>query len=364
MIVAFTLIINGCATSPAASGSLWGDLQQINSQNIKQLSEVYLYRSTIDNSGIVAIDYNSSEDHLRLIQENKFISSIYLQNDQAQKNLYLGLPVSKALHFIDNGNKVFGARNVVLRDEGFGVLERIDGIGVWNSDSGSLEECFSKPCDNSDISEKDIYLTGAVLDSQKKWLLVYDEGSTVLTNLRSDSLGGISPIEFSGESSLIAGIVFNEQGTYEAIAYRSGKTEVQPLDSLIMYKKVITEGKTENNFSQIRLRFSGNGRYLAQIQGEQVLISLISVFGRSPLIADLPVNEADSLQFDSDSQILFVGTKQSIVVINIKEGKIITTLDTPFLSTFEVTNDGMLLLWGDEVGEVHFMGIKNKLPEK
>ncbi|MPM06314.1 hypothetical protein SDC9_52613 [bioreactor metagenome] len=360
MVVGFIFIVNGCASGPAASGSLWGDLHLINSQNIKQLSEVYLYRSTIDDSGIVAIGYNSSEDHLRLIQENEFISSKYLLNDQAQKTLYLGLPVSQVLHFIDNGNRVFGARNVDLQDEGFGTLERISGIGIWNSDSGNLEECFSASCDNSTISKKDVYLTGAVIDSNKKWLLVYDEGSTVLTKLRSDSLGGITPIEFSGESSLIAGIVFNEQGTYEAIAYRSGKTEVQPLDSLILYKKVITTGKAENNYSQINLRFSGNGRYLEQIQGDQVIISQISVIGKSPLIAEFTIEGARSLQFDIRSQLLFVGTKQSISAINIKEGKIIATFETPFLSTIEITNDGKLLLWGDEKGEVHFWGVENK----
>ncbi|MGD0752476.1 MAG: hypothetical protein ABSA23_13855, partial [Anaerolineales bacterium] len=66
---------------------------------------------------------------------------------------------------------------------------------------------------------------------------------------------------------------------------------------------------------------------------------------------------AQLLAFDRSEQLLFVGTNDAISVIDLAEKSTLTTISTAGLTTFTISSDNRLLIWGDSKGAIHIWGI-------
>jgi hypothetical protein len=358
------LSITSCVSSQAESDNSYArNLRAIEADNIGQLKEIDQYSVSNDSSAIDAINYYPAENRLRVLQTSGILHTYYPGKNLPDEEIDVSLPNSTSLTFDSSGNKILGAKQIEIRDDGLGEMEMLAGIGLWNAETGDLEQCIYSSCDES--GDGFLNKIGATVDLQNQWVLTYSLRSLGITSLTGKQIDSTSYFGDSDTSAAIAGVEINSASTAYVIAYRNGKTEIDPLqggisffDIFLTITKTITDGEAGADIPRIDMRFSMDDHYLAQLEGDRVLVWSLPVIGKAKLIFDNSFSGAKVISFDQSGRLLFVGTDQNIFVIDLDQKQTLAKLDTTDLTTFFVSEDNKLVLWGDNQGVLHILGVK------
>ena len=103
------------------------------------------------------------------------------------------------------------------------------------------------------------------------------------------------------------------------------------------------------------LEFSPDGKWLANITDDGINVWRINILKTHRL---LDFKSANIIAFSSDSELLFIGTNDELVVYNLSAKEIIYKIKTPNIESLSISNGNQILAWGDSSGFIHILGIR------
>jgi hypothetical protein len=162
----------------------------------------------------------------------------------------------------------------------------------------------------------------------------------------------------------IGHIAYDHVNQRYAIIYQEGRVETESLAqinvgpfSFSSFSTGLTEG-TEGEFADIPVAlFDPSGNWLAYIRADQLIIWRFDQNSRQPFF-ETEIHDAHSLLFDQTGKLLFVALKDKIVILDVSQKKMVAEYSTPGITSFNLSEDNRLLIWGDESGAIHIWGIE------
>jgi hypothetical protein len=270
----------------------------------------------------------------------------------------------KATQFSADGNLLIGPTGHIFKTNEITnhSVEYIVGIAAWDMKTGELIKCLSLPCYKppSEITEGDI---GAIVDQTGKWIFIYDESSVSILDLFGDTPSqGI--LVNSSESDYwwnIGRIAYDQVNQRYAIIYQEGRVEVRKLDpkniGSFSFSTILAEGK-ENEFSDVpAAMFDATGKWLAYVRANQLIIWKTDQHS-GQMFFNKEIHNILSLNFDRTGKLLLVALKDKIAVLDVAQKKVVAEYSTPNITSFDISQDNRLLIWGDNLGAIHIWGVR------
>ena len=275
----------------------------------------------------------------------------------------LGISSTVGAGFDETGNLVIGALHDEIRENDFGEIEHfIGGVAVWNTETGSLARCVVFPCGKTTPSPQmqRNFISGAALDPQGQWIVSYS-GLRISVEDIADIETAYSFSEGNpGNMRYIALITFDPTSGRYAIAVQEGEIIIEKIGKeLTWFAPKIHLGtyKERERHEITGLSFSPDGKWLARIQDD--VVSLWKVDARKgELYTEHYIPDGRLLAFNPSSELLFIGTKETIRIWDIRKMKFIGELNAPEITSLSVSADNKLLIWGDKSAILHIWGIQ------
>lgn len=349
--------------SPVEGNSFTNALLPLDSMPAK-LNEIMILNLTLQRGPVWAVQY--------LIETNNVVG-VYGDDGRVvkwslnQENVVLahelGIVGPKALQFSADGRLLIGPTGHILKTNEFTnrSVEYITGIAAWDVETGKLIRCLSSPCYKSspEITEGDI---GAIVDYMGKQVFIYDESSISILDLLGEtpSQGILVNSPDSDYSWNIGHIAYDQVNQRYAILYQEGRVETKDLIpnniGSFNFSTLVEKGK-EGEFLDIpAAMFDPSGKWLAYIRADRLIIWELDKHSES-LFFDEEIHNAFSLDFDQTGKLLLVALRDKIAILDIAQKKVVVEYSTPNITSFDISKDNRLLIWGDKFGAIHIWGI-------
>ena len=316
-------------------------------------------------------------DPISLIQHNLVLNRLTVCSEQTKKVFLFAIDRKETIsqHIVDVPN----LRILGVNEEGDKLLIGMSGItwneqgkprqyyhwvALWNILSGSIDECFSGSCtekrtDPDKIENADI---GAVMDAET--VVAYDEYSYRTAILSPEGGGGVALVN-SPDSDYwwhIGKIAVNSDQNRLATVFQEGKIELYKIseNNILPFAWVafLEHGK-KNQLQPIQdAAFDPSGNWLAIVRGQDLINWRVKGWKRE--VFREQIGNVHGIRFNPLGELLFIIRDDAIIVIGIKEKKAVFEMQTPGITSLEISNDNRLLFWGDENGTVHVWGILAK----
>jgi len=329
-----------------------------------QLTEIYGLNPTWESGSVWAVQY--------AIEQNRVYAAygddgrVVEWGLDTRKVLVIhksGIASQQGLQFSDDSKLILGPTGQIAEKSQY--TERfnnfISGIAIWSVQTGDLVKCLSNPCHQvpSKHSGEEI---GAIMDTPGTHVILYSEfGLNVL-----DLTDKIPPqgILINGPDSEywwnIGRVAFDSFHQRYVIICQEGRIEMAsiapPRNGFFRGVDVLIEGK-KNELSDIPAAvFDPSGSWLAFIRGDQLAIWKIGGHSGDLFLEDR-INTAFDLLFDKTGRFLFIASKDKIDVLDVDRKIMAAGYSTPKITAFDISEDNRLLIWGDENGILHVLGI-------
>lgn len=326
------------------------------------LTELAVLKPTWQSGHVWAIQYSIGKNNVfaaygddgRVVEWSLDTKDIVVTHD-------LGIVSPKALQFSGDGRMIIGSTGSVNTESEYTSrpIEYLTGIAVWSTETGEIKQCLSNPCYEPPFENSEGE-TGAVIDSTGRHVFLYSDVSISIFDLVGElPLQGI--LVNSPDSEYwwsIGRIAYDTQNQRYAIIYQEGLIELRNLiqNGLINFTTTLIGGN-KNDFSEIKAAmFDQAGDWLAYIRGYK--LTIWEMGQRSgKLFFDEEIPTVFSLLFDQTGMFLFVASKDKITILDVDQKSVVAEYSTPKITTFDISEDNRLLIWGDEGGNIYVWGI-------
>jgi WD40 repeat protein len=346
----------------ASSSSYTNTYLPLDVTTVKRVQEVELLSSKHSNESIGQMRYNSLNNKLVVVEEGKIIEwDIETGIIIRQANLAL----LSALDLDITGELMLGARHHIQKDDIYGNLqEYYAGVGVWEWDKSKLVRCITKFCDASDEDVNlGFELLGSDMDDNANWILTYTQGTFSLVDLDGSNSPVTTIVSYPDRWRTIANAVLSPSGFRYAVAYQQGDICVADYDTLksqwpISCNYTFGEYNDGDILSAPVMVFSNQEHILAIIVENQLLVWDITA---EEILIDIKMDRGKALAFDPLDEFLIAATDKSLQVWDISASSRVAEFSTPKVTSVLVSDDGKLIVWGDELGIVHVWAVPNSL---
>jgi WD40 repeat protein len=231
----------------------------------------------------------------------------------------------------------------------------VDGIKVWDTATGKLAFCVTLCSEKAQINRSPDYI-GAGIAPYGSRVFEFDKIGLGIDNIKTNKSSIVLLSDPDWYWHYIGRVVFNSTGNRYAVAYQEGAVKVYRIGILGIFSPEMGKNVDKNYKSISALTFSPNDKWLARIRDGKVTVWKVSETNGT-LQYESTFPNAQLLAFDRSEQLLFVGTNDAISVIDLAEKSTLTTISTAGLTTFTISSDNRLLIWGDSKGAIHIWGI-------
>ena len=329
----------------------------LDSENIGKLEEVSSWN--IMNAPISLLKYNNPSNNLIAVsEENKKIVKLDVQTGKTTSYDIENVSNFRAIGFDAKGEKLLGAGlRVDLKNLG-GVKGGIDWLALWDVNSGLQLECVIGFC--SDSASLELNLTGSSADLDNGIIVDFSEGGYSI-NADKYSGGALINSPDADYQWRIGNIAIDSHNKRLAIVYQEGRIEltaIKPYD--IGNFSIIGPALEKGDKGQLQpvhaALFDRTGKWLAIVRGEQ--LSIWDVDGWFKKVVYLEnVGVIHGIGFSPSSKFLFLATDDKIKIINLDKNKLEAELDSPNITSLDISEDNRLLFWGDKNGTIHLYGV-------
>ena len=329
-----------------------------------QLAEILTLDPTWSSGPVWAVQYLMKTNHVfGVYGEDGRVVRWSLDSENIVVTHELGIAGPKALQFSGDGSILIGPTRRISRVNEYTnrLTDYMTGIAAWDMETGKLLLCLSFPCDGStpEFAGGDI---NALIDVQGKQVFIYDETSIRITDLSGNSPSQVILINSPDMDYWwnIGNIAYDHVNQRYAIIYQEGLLEIDHLTPNKIgpfgFSTGLTEG-TEGEFADIpAAMFDPSGNWLAYIRADQLIIWRFDQNSRQPFF-EAEIHDAHSLLFDQTGKLLIVALKDKIRILDVVEKNVVAEYSTPGITSFSISGDNRLLIWGDEHGAIHIWGI-------
>jgi WD40 repeat protein len=340
-------------------------LSPLNSLSVMDMSELKeLDTNTVVGSVGIARYFPEKNTLLAVYIGDGFLRAWDIGDAKVVSEQNFGIISNVGLDFNESGDLVIGAMLHKITENDFGELaEYIGGVAVWDIDAGDLIKCVVHPCDKFSSSWQRDAISGVALDSQGQWVI---ENREIWISV-SDITGSETPYSFSeseNEDPRYAGLIAIDSNTGRyGIAFREGEVVIGDIGKrgpTQAFSKIFLGTYEKGTRHEITaLNFSPDGKLLARIQDDNLTVWKIDTLSGDLYFAH-NIPHSHLIAFNQSSDLLFIGTNDLISIWNIKEMEFIGDYATPNITSLSVSSDNRLLIWGDQKGVVHILGVLGK----
>ena len=346
----------------------------------------------IGEKGILKLDSKSpivfisnelgNNNELLIVNQNGQVHQTNIDSGKILKNLHLGNDVWPGSVSYSNINGSYllvpgGIIDIVETTPPDDVFYRdeliFNGYRIWDLEKEKIVECRGPGCASwggrpGDTSPR----AGFLLSPNENLLVDYRTTDVRWRNY----VGTISDIEFDYifiEDYHIGKVVFNNAGNLLALAAEEGLIQIHQFPEIKRIERKIGSGgslvfgvlskKNLSNIDNIAknisdLKFSNTQNFLAEVWGNNIVIWDITRFTDKPLFS-FQLQNTNVIEFSIFDDMLIAGTNEGLVLIDIKKQRIATNYPVGEVTQLLLSQDGTLLFWGDDKGDLHIWGIGN-----
>jgi len=329
-----------------------------------QLAEILTLDPTWSSGPVWAVQYLMKTNHLfGVYGEDGRVVRWSLASENIVVTHELGIAGPKALQFSGGGRILIGPTGRISEVNEYRnrLTDYVIGIAAWDMETGELLECLSFPCDDSTPEFAGGKLD-ALIDVLAKQVFIYDEASISIIGLQGDSPSQGIIINSPDEDYRwnIGHIAYDHVNQHYAIIYQEGRVETTGLNPRkvgpFSFSSILAKG-TEAEFADVpAAMFDPTGNWLAYIRADQLIIWRFDQNSRQPFF-ETEIHDAHSLLFDQTGKLLVVTMKDKISILDVIEKNVVAEYSTPGITSFNLSEDNRLLIWGDESGAIHIWGI-------
>ena len=330
----------------------------------KGLTEILALKPTWRSGSVWAVQYSIEKNAVfSAYGEDGRIVQWSLDTENIVITHKLGIVSPKSLRFSEDGKVTLGSTGLVYKESEYTghPIEHITGIAVWSTETGELIRCLSLPCFESppESTEGEV---GAVVDPTGQQVFIYSEHSISILGLAGDlpSQGIFVNSPDSDYWWNIGQVAYDDLNQRYAIIYQEGRVQIKDVIpnnvGPFSFSTILTEGKKGELSNIPAAVFDPSGTWLAFIRGDRLAIWEIEQ-NLGKLFFDDEIYTAFSLLFDQTGKFLFVAARDKITVLDIAQKNVVAEYYTPTITTFDISKDNRLLIWGDENGIIHVLGI-------
>jgi WD40 repeat protein len=272
----------------------------------------------------------------------------------------LSLVSSTGLEFDVAGDYIIGPQYSQMRDDDYYMQEYIGGVGLWETTSGNLVLCLDSIC-NEPLGSENLQDIGAAIDPTGTKVVVFDHNVFLLIDIKTsnssinlvnspENIFGLTSWEPLGKS------IFNRDGEKLYIARLLGTVNVS--GGFPDLRELIS--KTSEVYMPVEaIALDSEDKHFARIQGGRLNVWQLGLFNNQ-LLYESEIPNGKLLSFDKSGDLLFVGTENTILILDIENQKLIKEIPAIDLSVIFISPDNRLVFWGDKNGIIHIWGIPVK----
>jgi hypothetical protein len=370
LLICILLLLTGCNSHSDAEGLTQNEFSKkfipLTVGNISELEEVYAWKINERGDPISLILDNLDLNRLTIISEqSKILNFFSIDRGVSIGQQSIDIPNLRILGIDETGEKLLvGMAGQRLNERGV-LQEYFHWIGLWNSTSDSLDECFTGFCEGEliDLDKIANAYIGATLDNET--VVTYDEDGYSVTKLSPDDGGGIALVNSPDANYWwhIGKIAINSQHNQLVIVYEEGRIEIRKIHSSenwpLGMANVLAKGD-KNQLETIEFALiDPGGNWLAVVRGKHLSIWSIGSWIKRETYQD-QIDSLNNIKFNPTGELLFLALDNQIRIIGLNEEKSISSIQTPGIKSLSISDDNRMLVWGDENGNVHVLGIPIK----
>lgn len=325
------------------------------------LAEIDTWAIMENEESISLIQYNIVSNELTVISEQTGKVVLYaIGTKDAIYQHVVDIPNLRVLDIDDNGEELLVAMSGQTWKEEEKPREYLNWIAIWDTTLNSMTQCFSESCiaeltDPDRIAIADI---GAIMDADT--MVVYNEDSYTVTILSPENGGAVSLVNSPDAEYWwnIGKIAIDSENNRLAIVFQEGRIALvkisEPGNWPLAWIDVLEQGE-ENQLQPIQdVIFDPSSKWLAIVRGEELVIWQVSGWKRE--VFRERIGNVQGMRFNPSSELLFIGKDDAISVISLEERRVIFEMETPAITSLNISEDNRLLFWGDKDGTIHVWG--------
>jgi WD40 repeat protein len=324
-------------------------------QDLRKVEEIDSWK--VMDEDISLLKYNILSNQLISVNEqNKKIVVLNIDTGETNIHRILDIPYFRIVGIDAKGEKLFGAMLSKNPSTGERSPAYLQWIAVWDTGTGLQTDCITDPCTETKYKSTDL---GATIDYSGKTIVVFGEDSYMLWQLSN----AYSSIVWENNPDAdywwhIGKIATDTPGNRVAVLYQEGRITLEPIVRHWPLIHVIELQKgIENELKPIHFAlFDQSGKWLAIVRGNQLSVWNVGNWAKK-IVYQEEVGAIHGLSFNSSGTLLFLGTEDKVRVIGLAQKDLIAVLNTPDITSLDISEDNRLLFWGDETGTVHVWGI-------
>ena len=264
----------------------------------------------------------------------------------------LGFYISK------DGNSLFGP-NQRLDNFNSDPDKLISEVSIWDINDNLNPTCV----DLCVPGDEEYYhsIRGTVISPGGNLVLVYYPFWYELFDLEKNEGYQIALSQDADFYVDIGNMAFHPSNKKLAVSFREtalpwyGDVEIIGLHGPIPFFTRVFKDKSSNTLQYIKaLEFSPDGKWLANITDDGINIWRTNIFKTHK---SLEINTANIIAFSGDSNLLFIGTNNEIIVYDLYGKELISTIETPNIISISISAGDEILAWGNGKGQIHIFGI-------
>jgi hypothetical protein len=260
----------------------------------------------------------------------------------------LGIVTSKSLMLLSSGKYLIGATQNTFKPDGNHDVEYVNGVALWDVQSGALIRCITYPCQDRGIQNEGFL--GLTTDSSGQWLAIFSENGIGISSV----FGGapslyLQPVALdSAYHWRIGSIAFDERNRRFAVVFQEGRVYLYEGERTHQYS-VVAKGAEGNRLVVTDTQIDPTGQWLVMARGNRTQV--LNLDNGKPLLEIAVSNPV--LTFDRTGELLFVGSANKMTIYSIEEAEKIAEYDAVGITSLFISQDDRLVIWGDIQGVIH-----------
>ena len=330
------------------------------------LVEINTWELMSEGDDINIIRYNSSLNRITAVSDlGNEVVMLSIEREESIFHKMEDIPDLQVLGIDENGNTLLVGMPGFTRNEVGKPRNYFHWIASWDPTSDSLIRCYSGSCaieltDPDHIGSADI---GAVWDSTI--VILYNEYSYRYSWLSPTNGGGISLVN-SPDSDYwwhIGMIAIDSAQDKLAIIFQEARIVITNIEEKNRFPLVgfrVLEHGDEDQLQPIsNAIFSRSGKWLSVLRGNSISVWNVGGWRGKKIFSDQTMH-VRGVEFNPQGDLLFIMIDDHTEILALDEKEVIAVIQTPGITSIDISDDNRLLFWGDRSGAVHMLGIPSQ----
>jgi hypothetical protein len=291
-------------------------------------------------------------------EENKEIVRMDVGTGEIESRNILNVSSFRVFGVDEKGEKLLGAMSSTGLNSSGESTEYLEWFAIWDTNSGTQVYCSWGSCIGKDDYGRSAIGASADLDAG---IIVFFDEFSFSTRTNEVSGSGLVNGPDSDYWWTIGNIAIDSRNDRVAIVYQEGRIEFDEILSLSPWPFNITTAVEEGDKGRLQpihaALFDRTGKRLAIVRGDQLSIWDVDDWFEKIVYRE-DVGVIHGIKFSPSGKFLFLGTDDKIKIINLDKNRLESEIETPQITTLDISIDNRLLFWGDDEGNIHVWGVK------